>query len=491
MNLLIRADANESIGSGHAMRCFALAMRAQRAGAQVGFVCTDLSAPMVDLLKGQDVRIQRIDARRGSGRDRALTTQVAVESGADWVVLDGYAFDEPFRCGLKDGLRDGGASLLVIDDRGAPFCCADRILNQQLYAGAKMYPEVEASRLLLGPRYLLLRPQFERWQGWSRPVNEEVRRLLVISGADPGREFCDVVATLADVVDPAVTVDVVGVDKDASIERSERAQRFEFHGHRDQVAQMMAQADMAVSTAGSLCGELLFMQLPALLMAVVDNQKPVVTAMAQSSGYVAIDDPGDASTISSLLALFDDQRLRRKAARQARQRVDGRGASRVYRILKDKMLRLRRCRPGDCRLLWKWANEPLVRQLAFEQEPIRWDDHRRWFEEKMADPMTHIFIGENRQGQPLGQVRLDVDRDLQAMISISVDPDFRSGGFGWLLMRRVLEEAPQEIEAFHAYVKPGNKPSLNLFESLQFRCLGAESYKQYRAVHFVTSGPGR
>lgn len=487
MNLLIRADADETIGSGHVMRCLALATKAREQGMSVHFASTDLSPRMARCIADRNFAMHCIDAVRGSSRDREMSSQIAAMLDADWVILDGYAFEESFRLSLRDDLDDLQASLLCIDDRGGDYDCADLVLNQNLYADADLYTGIAASKLLLGPRFSLLRPQFDEWRGWTREVRDVVQRLLVLSGADPKHSMHRVVEKLGGLLDPSVQVDVVGVQPPDPDLVATANQRFRFHGHVDRVANLMAEADVAIATAGGLCSELLFMQLPALVIPVADNQRPVAAELARIPGYFAFDSPIDGAAIGSRLEQHQDVKLRRQAAQCARRRIDGRGAHRVVRSLKGKMLRIRRCERADCRLLWRWANEPVVRQLAFDQEPIPWSDHRRWFADKLRDDHTHIYIGETRNGRPLGQVRLEVDPSSHAVISISVDPDFRSGGFGWLLLRSVLNSAPEEIRTFHAYIKPDNEPSLNLFRSLQFHCLGEASYQQQRAVHFVYS----
>ncbi|ONF92001.1 hypothetical protein BWD14_14905 [Leptospira santarosai] len=43
------------------------------------------------------------------------------------------------------------------------------------------------------------------------------------------------------------------------------------------------------------------------------------------------------------------------------------------------MFSLRLAQDDDLELLFQWANDPLVRQMAFHSEPISLDDHKNWF----------------------------------------------------------------------------------------------------------------
>lgn len=485
MNILVRADGSKSIGSGHVMRCLAMAREARSKGGRVLFASAELSGDLAKRLQSEGVETASVGAGRGSPQDSRAVARIATRFEADWIVVDGYPFDGRYRRRLRDALDGDRTSILLVDDLGGDGSAADVVLNQNLHATPDSYPGVDRSRLLLGGRYLLLRPEFERFQGWERPLRDQLTRLLVVAGADPNDEMAKVVGTLAETVDSSVRVDVVGINPVVCHQYSPFAERFQFHGRLDKVSPLMALADAAVSTAGSLCWELLSMQLPALLVPVADNQRPGASYLAARPGYRILDTAGDSNGIADWLELVQTFNLRSDVARRGRELIDGRGARRVVRMLRSKLIRLRQCRRDDCRLLWEWANDPVTRRFAFHPDPISWETHQRWFRDKMADDDALIFIGEHRDGRPLGQVRFDAAGDGEAVVSISVAPESRSGGFGWLLLRRAIHAVFDHVDVIRAYVKPANKPSMRLFESLQFNRLREVEYRGSKAVHFA------
>ena len=81
---------------------------------------------------------------------------------------------------------------------------------------------------------------------------------------------------------------------------------------------------------------------------------------------------------------------------------------------------------ADCVLYWHWANDPVVRQQAFSQEQIQWEDHVSWFEEKVHDEKTILVLVDSKLG-PVGQVRFEHFQQ-QAKISYSNGKEMR--GFG-------------------------------------------------------------
>ncbi len=151
--LLIRADASLSIGTGHVMRCLALA----EAAIARGITCTVLSKDMPESLRkrasaaGCDVLDLRSELY-GDG-DREETAASAVELSADWIIVDGYGFSSTYQKQLKGH----GVHILWVDDynHATPYS-ADLVLNQNCYA-EDCRDWYAGAKTLLGTQYVLLR----------------------------------------------------------------------------------------------------------------------------------------------------------------------------------------------------------------------------------------------------------------------------------------------------------------------------------------------
>ena len=87
-------------------------------------------------------------------------------------------------------------------------------------------------------------------------------------------------------------------------------------------------------------------------------------------------------------------------------------------------LSLREVTAKDMELLYKWANDPTVRQNAFHTEPIPYEDHKMWFAKNLADREVLMYIlcsiSAGEKEEPLGQIRLSIEED-KALIDYSVD----------------------------------------------------------------------
>jgi len=132
-------------------------------------------------------------------------------------------------------------------------------------------------------------------------------------------------------------------------------------------------------------------------------------------------------------------------------------------------LRLRRARPTDADQLRRWRNDPETRARSFSRQEISEAEHRRWLEQKLADPACLLLIVEDG-GAPVGQVRLEKVSPSEAEVSIGLAPGARGRGIG----RRALLLAAAEgrralaVGRLRAEIKEDNDPSLRAFAAAGF-----------------------
>src|SRR5437588_9150193 len=112
--LLTRADASVTRGTGHAMRCLALAQAWQDSGRKVVFAMAESSEALRQRLLSESCEILAVTAEPGSPEDSRQTTALASERNSGWVVVDGYQFAAEYQRALKMA----GFRVLLPDDYG-------------------------------------------------------------------------------------------------------------------------------------------------------------------------------------------------------------------------------------------------------------------------------------------------------------------------------------------------------------------------------------
>jgi UDP-2,4-diacetamido-2,4,6-trideoxy-beta-L-altropyranose hydrolase len=287
MHLLIRADASAQIGTGHVMRCLALAQAWMQQGGQAIALMTETTSSLESRLTSESIQVLYLKSVAGSQEDARETVQTAQRVGATWVIVDGYQFSAEYQRILKEN----GLQLLVLDDYGhAEHYWADIVLNQNISADISLYSNREPyTQLLLGPRFALLRQEFCDWQGWQRQIPEIARKILVtLGGADPDNVTLKVIQTLQQVqIDDLQVVAVVGATNphlkvlQEAVNSSRHSMRLEHNVTN--MPEFMAWADIAIAGGGSTCWELAFMGLPTLAIVLADNQLNTVKFLEEKN----------------------------------------------------------------------------------------------------------------------------------------------------------------------------------------------------------------
>lgn len=493
MTLLVRADAGAAIGSGHLMRCLALAQAWQDRGGQVIFVTACESRTLRKRLLDEGFQVVPLERPHPDPGDWEQTSRVLAMHPGAWVVLDGYHFDSTY----QQQVKEAGHRLLVIDDMAhLDHYYADIVLNQNLHAEDLRYSCESYTKLLLGTKYVLLRREFLKWRGWKREIPEVASKVLVtMGGSDPDNVTLKVVQALQLMDTDEMEARVVLWGSSPYFEEVQsaiRASRFPIRLERDvtDMAELMAWADVAISGGGTTCWELAFMGLPSVVLILSDNQQRIAESLGARGVAVNLGwhhHLRPTKIAEAIAGLLRARRMRVDMARRSQQLVDGEGIARVLMHLRGEKLWLRRVREDDCKLLWEWANDPEVRAASFSMDPIPWEEHLEWFSRKLHDPNCLIFIALDDQDNPVGQVRFDVDETGEAEIDVSIDKSKRGSGYGSLLIRRALEEIfrVRPIRTVHAFVKLNNERSVRAFEKANFTRLGIQTIRGNVAIHYV------
>jgi UDP-2,4-diacetamido-2,4,6-trideoxy-beta-L-altropyranose hydrolase len=341
--LVIRADANADIGTGHVMRCVALAQAWRDSGGRVIFVHAPAGAEIHERLLSEGFEVSGISGEMGSAEDAAQTTELCAKNAAEWLVLDGYHFSQDYR----DRIENAASHLLLVDDHGAfaPYHC-DIVLNANVYASDAMYSDHQGrTRFLLGPRYALLRREFLAAKREHAEVPETAARLLVtLGGADPNNVTLQVVEALQELGDQAFELTVVLGASNRHRTSLEEALR-EFSRpvrlllNVANMSEVMAGSDLAISAGGGTCDELAFLRVPMFLITIAENQEQAVEAYCRNNAaatagwFTDLKRSGLAKTLRDMIG---DRSLRTQISERAGSLVDGLGAQRVVEDMLEK-----------------------------------------------------------------------------------------------------------------------------------------------------------
>lgn len=492
--VLFRVDVRRESGLGHLMRCLALAQVWLQEGGRAVFLLPEGIHPSLEeKILADGFSLRHIPAGTGIKEDALITSRMMDEAGCEWAILDGYPFDTAY----QKLLHDAGHRLLAFDDYGhVKHQYADLVLNQNITANPELYREREPyTRLLLGTEFALLRREFWAWRSWQRAIPEKARTLLITLGGSDLNNVTGKVVHAAGQVDG--DVEILAVLGSAQADRVEElsseignAKHIRFLISPPDMAELMAEADIAVSAGGSTCWELAFMGVPTMILTTAENQRGISPALAQTGaaidlGWAAAFDPS--AFADRLRKLINSEDTRRRFSERGRRLVDSHGGERVLQAIHGRrFLYLREATLEDSRMIWNWANDPATRSASFSTGTISWDAHSEWYAGKLSDPRHIMWIAVNDGMEPVGQVRYQIE-DRQATVSINLAPGQRGLGYGSRILRlgsvRLFDSDNADI--IHAYIKPDNDASRHVFQKAGFTLQDVRVIESDRAEHYV------
>jgi UDP-2,4-diacetamido-2,4,6-trideoxy-beta-L-altropyranose hydrolase len=333
--LILRCDADGSIGTGHVMRCWALAQAWQDAGGSTVFVIATCPPTLQARLSSSGCALFRIAGTPGSSVDAAATVRRARQLNADWVVVDGDCFQSHF----LEHIRSAGVRLLLIDDfADRERFPADLILNPNFCADAEVYRKAGSpAAVLTGPRYALLRREFQGTR--ERQPGEKGNRVLITpGGSDPDNLTLRIATALGKCVDLQLTV-VAGAEYPHPEELQQlQSANLKVVVDAHDMAELMKRADLAIIAAGGTLWEMLSMGCVVLSYSRNTVQRRVIRSLADEGVVVEMGDTSQFDPnhlVSAVRHLAESSSARERMARLGRALVDGRGASRVVQALRQ------------------------------------------------------------------------------------------------------------------------------------------------------------
>jgi UDP-2,4-diacetamido-2,4,6-trideoxy-beta-L-altropyranose hydrolase len=359
MRFAIRTDASLQIGTGHVMRCLTLAAGLADRGAQVDFLCRAHQGNLIALIEKRGFRV--ITLPFGSWSDKTPLDQPthahwlgcdwqtdaqqscnAISGTVDWIVVDHYGLDHRW----ETMMRTKCARIMCIDDLAdRPHDC-DMLLDQSLGRCSQDYAQMvpERAKLMLGPRYALLRPEFAQWRDTSlaRRETPQLCHILVTMGGVDADNVTGRVMTALQGSDIA-TLDKITVvlgphapwRDQVTRQAAEMPVPTQVLSGVDNMAELMTSCDLAIGAGGSTTWERCALGVPTITIVLAENQQEVGLQMeCLQASLVVKSTEGFENKLSDLYVTLDEVQIKNLSER-CRNICDGSGVQLVTQKMED------------------------------------------------------------------------------------------------------------------------------------------------------------
>ncbi|ORU93568.1 MAG: hypothetical protein A6F70_06030 [Cycloclasticus sp. symbiont of Bathymodiolus heckerae] len=278
------------------MRCLTLAKELKEQGAVIEFICREHEGNLIERIEQQGFTTHVLpisqstvieDGLYGSQwlganqqEDATLCLPILEKIKPDWLIVDHYSLDQTWQSVLAECF----SKLMVIDDLANRKHQCDVLLDQTYgrkdsdYAG--LVPK--CSQLLLGSEYALLRPEFAEWREFSlqRRIKPSFKKLLITMG---GVDADNVTGELLDALKACslpkeLEINIVmGATAPHLKNVQQQAKLLPYKTNVlvdvSNMAEIMANADLAIGAAGATTWERCCLGLPTIQIVIAINQR--------------------------------------------------------------------------------------------------------------------------------------------------------------------------------------------------------------------------
>lgn len=471
MIVIFRSDASSDIGSGHIMRCLALAEELKANGWVCIFACVPETLEAVPLLA--------LSSFETCSPEEVQTIR------PDLLIVDHYGLDAGYERSVSKWCR----KIAVIDDlANRPHDC-DLLIDQTYGRAAEEYNGLvpDNCRVLTGSDYMLLRPQFSqaREKAKIRRKKNPSNRILIATGSTNYKNIVSkILRGFKGYKDYPFDIRVVlssgapQIDEVQHIIRDINAagvHKTSIYLDVTDMAAMMVEVDIAVGAGGTTTWERCCLGLPTLMIELADNQTTTIEALRKVGAVIYAGHGNDLDAIKEIPeniqnVLSTPEKLH--ALTEASFRIcDGLGLPRAALAIKEICCAGMMFRPAenvDSERLLSWRNDERTRASSINMNTVSPEDHDRWFENILRAESPRVFIAEDN-GIPVGTIRRD-ENEGELYLSWTVNPDFRGRGIGEAMLSSFIRLQPA---VYKALIKEENTASIHIAERCGFTRSGA------------------
>ncbi|MBI4665330.1 MAG: hypothetical protein HY751_02840 [Nitrospinae bacterium] len=333
--ILFRLNADPATGYGHLYRCMALELALSGLGYGFAYLVNHDGSGVSEKIMGGGRRVARLLKDATPSDEVACLEGLADELKPVGIVVDLLHSQEDF----MEAAGRCCSVVLAIDDVYGNNRNAHIVVNAGLGADRARYANMKAE-LLLGPEYLLIRPQYAIRRE-AAPAKDPSRVFISFGGSDPHKITPRVIDALNMVEHAGLKATVAvgngyGDLKGLSARLDLAGYPFELLSGVDDLSLEMAESALAVCSVGNTAWELACVGTPSILVTFFEGQERFADGLAREGMaiYFSRSPEFNGAELARLVeGLLKDPARLSVMASSALRVVDGLGAKRVAEIL--------------------------------------------------------------------------------------------------------------------------------------------------------------
>ena len=355
MRAFFRVDASLEIGLGHIHRCLAIAVALSNEGVNCSFISRNLEGFPKDLIKSKGINLELISIPDLSSKNNndpinfaesewsydATATKNIIKNACDFLIVDHYQIDHLWEKELKDFTKQ----IVVIDDLANRKHDCDFLIDQNLGTSIDDYKNLVSkhTKLFIGPKYALLRPEFKKYREYSlkRRQNASVKNILIsLGGTDKSNFIEKILSSLKRIQTKKFSkIDVVlgrGNNRMDHLKEVYKDLPFviNFYENLNNIAEKMSESDLIIGAGGISSWERCSLGIPSIIFALAENQRKGASALEKEKCSILINkDEGFDGDLVTAFNYYSNKSNLTKSINQCKNICDGNGVENIIKAI--------------------------------------------------------------------------------------------------------------------------------------------------------------
>jgi UDP-2,4-diacetamido-2,4,6-trideoxy-beta-L-altropyranose hydrolase/UDP-4-amino-4,6-dideoxy-N-acetyl-beta-L-altrosamine N-acetyltransferase len=484
MRVVFRVDASLEIGTGHVMRCLSLAQVLKETGLNVEFICRRHKGNLINMIRSKGFNVHelelfekyKVDIKLAESYLLGATQQkdsyecinILKLHKTNWLFVDHYALDREWHSNLKPFSE----KLIVIDDLSNRKYQCDILLDQTFGRTKEDYLRLtpKGCKLLIGSKYALLRPEFARWRSHSLEFRKKpkLRQILINMGGIDADNITGKIIKELDICQLPKNVNIVIIMGkfaphlgSVQILADTSPYKTDVLVDVNNMAEIMANSDLAIGAAGSTSWERCCLGLPTIQFAIAKNQIFLAKKLADHNAVKSV------KKVSEIKHLLEDSDEWIKETGIIASKISyGMGTYKVFNSMTDykmvfddfgeiKLFNYINLDINDKSIALNMRNHIKIRKWMYNQDIISKREHIRFIATLENEIYRRYFLVK-KKNNIIGSINFsEINQNCSVNFGIYANPSVHFKGAGKLL---------EKVASFYAFNELNvNKIKLDVF----------------------------
>jgi len=477
MNFIFRVDASKTIGGGHLSRCLSLIKSIEvREKCNIHFISNNFENLLSNKLAEIKYKIfnpktnfnsfdYQLDAEKTIGYINKL------ETSNTYIIVDHYKIDSKWERLIKPYCN----KIIVIDDLANRRHICDILVDQNLvknYKNRYQYLVSKNCKLLLGPKYALIGKEYSNNK--NNYYNQKKDEILIFFGSFDKYGLTLKILNLLIKINIKKNINVVintkVIDYQLINKISKVHQNIKIYSNLDSLHSLLSKANIVIGSMGINFWERCTFGIKSILISTSYEQIPIANYLDKNN-FATYLGHFDSFSNNHFINLIKSKSLvaNKYESKLLTKLVDGKGPLRVFDYIypQNKKIRSRKLNYDDIHILYRWANNTLIRKNSFHNKYINLKTHKSWFKSNFTKNTT-IYFYETYLNNEIGIVRFTKKKSIH-YIHFNIEPALFSLGYGLKIVKLSLSNFMRKNKTkVYGKVLNKNMSSKKIFEKLNF-----------------------